>query len=86
MQISFHDHPARHRDSAGELVPAVPDQRMIRIDGQHSGYCGIKAGRPVTMTRFYNKEQLERVREVVAYTYGEPSSVSAPPDPRRYDR
>ena len=86
MQITFEDHPARQRNSAGDLVPAVPNQRMLRIDGQQAGYCGTEAGRPVTMTRHFNEAILDEVRKIVAARYGEPSSVAAPPDPRRYDR
>lgn len=79
MKITFDDHPARHRIE-GCLVPAVPDQRMIRINGAHAGYCGIEPGRPVSMIRHYPPAVVEKVRRAVREAYGQPSSVTQPPD------
>lgn len=77
--ITFEDHPAREVVN-GEKVPAVPDQRMIRINGMHAGYCGIVPGRPVCMVRRYSAEIMQKVVEAVTAAYGTPSKVSMPPN------
>lgn len=79
MKITFEDHPARVRVD-GEQVPAVPSQRMIRIDGAHAGYCGIEAGHPVSMIRHYEKNIIIEVARAVSEAYGPPSAITQPPD------
>ncbi len=83
MKITFDDHPARVCVD-GEMVPAVPDQRMIRLDGLHAGYCGTTAGRPVSMIRHYGEGIILRVRDEVTTRYGRPSSITQPPSPEEY--
>ena len=77
--ITFDDHPAREVVN-GEQVPAVPDQRMIRVNGIHAGYCGIEPGRPVCMVRRYRAEIMQKVIEAVSAVYGKPGKVSMPPN------
>lgn len=77
--ITFEDHPAREVID-GQRVPAVPSQRMIRVNGDHAGYCGIEPGKPVSMIRRYSIEVMQQVVAAVQEAYGEPSSISMPPD------
>ncbi len=79
MVITFEDHPARMRVD-GEQVPAVPSQRVIRIDGAHAGYCGIEPGRPVSMIRHYGQNIINEVEQAVTEAFGEPSAITQPPD------
>ena len=77
--ITFEDHPAREVID-GQRVPAVPSQRMIRVNGDHAGYCGIEPGKPVSMIRRYSIEVMQQVVAAVLEAYGDPSSISMPPD------
>tara|TARA_B100000686_G_C16654705_1_gene897464 strand:- start:58 stop:324 length:267 start_codon:yes stop_codon:yes gene_type:complete len=77
--VTFEDHPAREIVE-GQAVPAVPDQRMIRVNGDHAGYCGIVAGAPVSMIRRYPADVMQEVVAAVAEAYGKPSVISMPPD------
>ena len=77
--ITFEDHPAREVIN-GQRVPAVPDQRMIRVNGDHAGYCGIEPGRPVSMVRRYPVDVMQKVVAAVQEAYGEPSRITMPPD------
>jgi len=43
MIITLDDHPARQMVD-GELVPLVPDQHCIRLDGIMVGYCSKHVG------------------------------------------
>lgn len=43
MIITLDEHPARQMVD-GELVPLVPDQHCIRLDGMMVGYCSKQAG------------------------------------------
>tara|TARA_R110000824_G_scaffold144020_1_gene311833 strand:+ start:435 stop:620 length:186 start_codon:yes stop_codon:yes gene_type:complete len=53
---------------------------MIRVNGDHAGYCGIEPGKPVSMIRRYSIEVMQQVVAAVQEAYGEPSSISMPPD------
>ena len=77
--ITFEDHPARIIKD-GQPVPAVPSQRMIRVNGEHAGYCGTQPGKPVSRIRSYSSAVIEKVSAAVEEAYGKPSSVSMPPD------
>ena len=69
--ISLDDHPARQRLPDGELVPLVPDQHCIRLDGVMVGYCSTSPGGFIQLIVVLDQETQDAIAAHVLEAIGQ---------------
>ena len=79
MEITFDHHPTRI-EVHGEMVPAFPHLKMIRINGIHAGYCGVNEGDEIHMVNRYPDSVMAQVKsEVEKMVSGDVGAIRQPP-------
>jgi hypothetical protein len=73
-KIAIEDHPAR-KDVCGIVVPALPDQRQVMVNGRRVGYCGSKPNMPLNLIMVLPPDYRDSVREFVEQQIGTVSKV-----------